>query len=76
MPKPSTVLVINAMDRTYRGRHCGNECSDGFDSGETVEVSEEAAAYLVETYGFVLVVKPPAPKKRTRKRSTRGASPE
>ncbi len=75
MPDPSTVLVINTMDRTYRGRHCGNECSDGFDPGETVEVSEEAAAYLVETYGFARVAKP-TPKKRTRKRSTRGASPE
>lgn len=76
MPKPSTVLVVNTLDRTYRGRHCGDECSDGFDPGETVEVSEEAAAYLVDTHGFVLVVKPAAPKKRTRKRSTRGASPE
>ncbi|KKN69843.1 hypothetical protein LCGC14_0436670 [marine sediment metagenome] len=75
MPNPSTVLVVNTMDRTYRGRHCGNECDDGIDPGETAEVSEEAAAYLVATHGFARVVKP-TPKKRTRQRSTRGASPE
>lgn len=75
MPKPPTALVVNTLDRTYRGRHCGDECSDGFDPGETVEVSEEAAVYLVATHGFARVVKP-APQKRTRKRSSRGASPE
>lgn len=69
------VSVTNTLGHTYRGRHCEDKTGNGYAPGETVEVSEEAAAYLIETHGFARVAKP-APQKRTRKRATRGASPE